>query len=329
MSTLGRWFRTLPLVLLIAPLGCTDDAPAEAVFSGQYPYQAVCTTAMIADAVEHVAGDKAQVTFIISSDPHVYKPTRDDVQALDQANIVFYNGLGLEGQMGETLAQLGESGKPVVAVAEALPSSYLRNPPEFEGHPDPHVWMDVEAWQQCVSEVAEELARFDPPSAEQYRKNAADYNAELAKLHVYVEQVIASVPEEHRLLVTAHDAFGYFSREYNIPVESVIGLTTTNEPSVEDRNRLERILVDKGVKAVFIESSVSEKYIKAVIAGAQDKRPGHEIRIGGSLFSDAMGAPGTYEGSYVGMIDHNATTIARALGGEAPAKGMNGRLSGE
>jgi manganese/zinc/iron transport system substrate-binding protein len=210
-------------------------------------------------------------------------------------------------------------------VTSKLPENKVRHPKEFEGHPDPHVWMDAAIWQECLEPVVAELSEADPEHAAAYRANADRYKAELTKLDDYARRVIASIPESSRYLVTAHDAFGYFSLAYRIPVQSVQGITTESEPGVEDVNSLVSFLVDNRVPALFVETSVSDRNLNAVLEGA--KQRGVEVAIGGRLFSDAMGADGTYEGTYLGMIDHNATVIARALGGEAPERGMSGKLA--
>jgi manganese/zinc/iron transport system substrate-binding protein len=295
--------------------------------AGRERYRVVATVSMVADIVRNVAGERAEVIGLLGAgvDPHTYKPTRDDVQRLLAADVVFYSGLVLEGRMGDTFAKVARSGKPVYAVTEEIDESYLLEPPEFAGHPDPHVWMDVAAWSECVAFVGEALAEFDPPRAEEYQKNAEAYRAQLAKLDEYCRKVIASIPEEQRVLVTAHDAFGYFGRAYGIEVRSPQGITTESEPSVDDINRLVDFLVERKVGAIFVESSVSEKNMRAIIEGAASR--GWKVTIGGNLYSDAAGAPGTYEETYIGMLDHNATRIAQALGGEAPERGMNGKLS--
>ncbi|HEX6987054.1 MAG TPA: zinc ABC transporter substrate-binding protein, partial [Planctomycetaceae bacterium] len=192
-------------------------------------------------------------------------------------------------------------------------------------HYDPHVWMDVRLWSRCVGRVAETLAEFDPAGAETYRRNAEEYQRELARLDGYVRQVVATIPERQRHLVTAHDAFGYFSRAYGIPVRSVQGITTESEAGLADIVGLVDFLVENDVPAIFVETSLSPRNLQAVIAGVEAR--GGEIAIGGELFSDATGPAGTYEGTYVGMMDHNATVIARALGGSAPPHGMAGRLA--
>jgi manganese/zinc/iron transport system substrate-binding protein len=281
---------------------------------------------MVTDIVHVVAGEKADVVGLMGEgvDPHLYKPTRNDVKRLMDADAVFYSGLMLEGRMTDTFTQIGRGGKPVYAVTEKLDRDYLREPPEFQGHWDPHVWMDVSAWSQCVAFVADALAEFDPANAAYYRKNADTYRSELRQLDDDIRKVIASIPEQQRVLVTAHDAFGYFARAYGIEVKSVQGITTESEAAVSDINQLIDEIVERKLKAIFVESSVSAKNIQAVIEGAGKK--GSNVLIGGQLYSDAMGKLGTYEGTYIGMLDHNATIIARALGGDAPEKGLNGRL---
>lgn len=281
---------------------------------------------MVTDIVKHVVGERGHVAGLIEAgiDPHLFKPTRSHVKQLSDADLVFYSGLTLEGRMGETFTQLQRSGKSVFAVTESLDKSYLRSPPDFAGHYDPHVWMDVTAWSKCVEHVAECLSKTDPANADEYRANAKAYRAELEKLDEYVRASIQSIPEDQRVLVTAHDAFEYFSRAYGIEVKSVQGVTTESEAGVLDVNRLVDFLVDRKLPAIFVESSVNAKNIQAVIEGAKSR--GVTVQIGGELFSDAMGADGTYEGTYIGMIDHNATLIARALGGKAPEKGFQGKL---
>ena len=287
----------------------------------------VTTTGMVTDIVRRVVGSHGTVSGLIEAggDPHLFKPTRGDVKQLYDADVVFYSGLKLEGRMSETFEQLARTGKPVFVVTEKIDAASLRTPPEFEGHHDPHVWMDVSLWSQCVEQVAESLAKLDPPHADEYHQNATAYREELTKLDEYVKKSIASIPKPQRVLVTAHDAFGYFSQAYGIEVQSVQGVSTESEAGVLDVNRLVDFLVERKLPAIFVESSVNAKNIQPIIEGAASR--GVTVRVGGELFSDAMGNEGTYTGTYIGMIDHNATLITRALGGDAPEKGLNGKLS--
>ena len=210
-------------------------------------------------------------------------------------------------------------------MSESLDREILRKPPEFDGHFDPHVWMDVKLWSQCVSAVASGMSEFDEAHTSEYRDRAESYQKELEGLDEYVRGVIDSIPREQRLLVTAHDAFGYFDRAYGLEVKSVQGISTDSEAGVADINSLVDLLVARKIGAIFVESSVSDKGLRAVIEGAakQDRK----VRVGGELFSDAMGQSGTYRGTYIGMIDHNATVIARELGGQAPEGGFQGKLA--
>lgn len=282
---------------------------------------------MVTDIVRQVVGDRYQVLGLMGEgvDPHLYKPTTSDTAKLSSADVVFYNGLMLEGPMEEPLETLARS-QPVVAVTESIPSDQLRTPPEFEGHPDPHVWMDVSLWSMAVDAIVARMSEIDPEHAETYQANAKAYQAELDKLDDYARSAIASIPEPQRYLVTAHDAFSYFSRAYGIPVESVQGITTESEPGVNDVIRLVDLLVTKKIPAVFVESSVNNDNLRAVLESAENR--GWTVREGGTLYSDAMGPAGTYTGTYIGMIDHNVTTITRALGGDAPPGGLNGKLDG-
>jgi manganese/zinc/iron transport system substrate-binding protein len=289
-------------------------------------YTIVTTVGMIEDVARHIAGDRAEVIGLMGSgvDPHLYKPTRTDIRRLMDADVIFYNGLLLEGKMADALIRAATSGKKVHAVTELLDEQYLLEPAEFEGLYDPHVWMDPAAWSQTIDVIRDKLVDFDAGGKDVYTNNADAYRSKLAELDAYAARVLSSVPEQQRVLVTAHDAFNYFGRRFGYEVVGIQGLSTESEAGVRDIENLVDMLVDRNVGAVFFESTVSDRNIKALIAGA--KARGHTVVIGGELFSDAMGNADTYEGTYIGMIDHNVTTIARALGGDAPEFGMNGKL---
>lgn len=291
-------------------------------------YTIVATVGMIEDVTRHIAGDRAEVIGLMGTgvDPHLYKPTRSDIRQLMNADVIFYNGLLLEGKMADALIRAATSGKKVYAVTELLnEGDLLLEPEEFEGLYDPHVWMDPLAWIAAAEVIREKLSLYDPDGKDVYRANRKSYEKQLQELDAYAERVLNSVSEEQRVLVTAHDAFNYFGRRYGYEVVGIQGLSTESEAGVRDIEQLVDLLVDRKIRAVFVESTVSERNIKALIAGA--KARGHDVVIGGKLYSDAMGESGTYEGTYIGMIDHNVTTIARALGGDAPERGMNGKLT--
>lgn len=311
---------------LFLPLGCSRQSDGRTGGPPErYPYNVVATVGMVTDIVANVAGDKAGVRGLIGSgvDPHLYYPTRNDVIALQDADVVFYAGLMLEGKLAATLEKIGRV-KPVFAVTEKIDRTYLLTPPDMEGHPDPHVWMDPLAWAKCVEAVAEALAGWDPANAEFYRANAGEYVEQCRELHEYGRRAIATIPESSRVLVTSHDAFNYFGRAFGLQVMGVQGISTDSEAGLQDINRLVDVIVAKDVQAVFVESSVPARNIQALVDGARSR--GKRVTIGGELFSDAMGQPRTYEGTYIGMLDHNITTVTRALGGTAPAGGMQDKL---
>ncbi len=270
---------------------------------------------MVADITRQVVGEHGDVVALMGEgvDPHLYKPTASDARKIMNSDMIFYSGLLLEGRMTDTFLKAAQMGKTVFPVTELIEETYLLEPPEFEGHWDPHVWMDVSAWSRAVEAVATALCEQDQEHCDDYKANAKQYSEQLAKLHSYAVSSIASIPKEQRVLITAHDAFNYFGRAYGIEVVGIQGLSTESEAGIEDVNRLVNMIVEKGITAVFVESSVSDRNVKALIEGAKSK--GHEVTIGGRLFSDAMGKTDTYEGTYIGMIDHNITTITNALGG--------------
>lgn len=315
-------YRLAALFLAASLSGCSDRAS-----SPDAPYRVTATVGMIADIVREIAGPLARVDGIIGEgvDPHVYKPTAPDVKAMQSADVVFYNGLLLEGKMTDVLVKLATSGKRVHAVTEGLSeeSGYVLS--GADEHHDPHVWMDVKGWIAATKVVEKALAEYDPANTAAYQANATAYRAKLEALDRYAKTSIASIPEPQRVLVTAHDAFQYLSRAYGIEVRGIQGMSTESEAGVKDIEDLVAFLVERKIPAVFVESSVSDKNVRALLEGAAAK--GHAVVIGGELFSDAMGAAGTYEGTYLGMIDHNITTIARALGGTAPETGLHGKLS--
>lgn len=289
-------------------------------------YKVVATVGMIADVVREIAGDRAEVANIIGEgvDPHLYSPTRGDVLLLQGADIIFYNGLMLEGRMADVLIRMARRGKPVHAVTEAILEKEDYVILDEDEYYDPHVWMDVGGWMVATEVIARALAEFDPNQAEAYQSRATAYRERLVELDAYARRVLGSIPEDKRVLVTAHDAFGYLGRAYGIEVRGIQGISTDSEAGVRDIENLVAFLVEREIPAIFVETSISDKNVRAVIEGAAAR--GWRVRIGGELFSDAMGPAGSYEGTYIGMIDHNVTTIARALGGEAPEKGMQGKL---
>ncbi len=288
----------------------TAEKSGPALRSG--PIRAVCTIGMITDSVQRIGGEHVRATGLMGEgvDPHLYKASPQDNKALGDADVIFYNGLALEGKMTDLFVKMARS-KPTVAVADAVPEELRREPAELAGHYDPHVWFDVSLWIRCVERVGEALADLDAPHADDYTQRMRAYVGELKDLDRYAREQIAAIPKDRRVLVTAHDAFGYFGRAYDIEVRAIQGISTESEASVKDINDLVTFIAERGVKAVFVESSVSEKNVQALVEGCRAR--GHDVTIGGQLFSDAMGKAGTPEGTYVGMVRHNVDTIVGAL----------------
>jgi len=286
----------------------------------------VATTGMIADAARNVGGDLVEVKALMGPgvDPHAFRQTRTDIAAMASADLVLWNGLYLEAQMEEFLLELGET-RPVAAVAEAVPGNLLIGSEDYEGRFDPHVWMNPNLWSRVVVEIRDRLSEVHPEGAETFAANAESYLSDLADLARYTTEVLSSVPVESRVVLSAHDAFNYFGNAYGFEVVGIQGISTESEAGLRRIGELVDLLVERDIRAVFVETSVSDRNVRALIEGAAAE--GHEVIVGGELFSDAMGEPSTYEGTYIGMIDHNATTIARALGGEAPERGMRAMLN--
>ncbi|MDO8883272.1 metal ABC transporter solute-binding protein, Zn/Mn family [Pseudotabrizicola sp.] len=279
----------------------------------------VATTGMIADAAREMTGLPVTALIGPGMDPHGHRPTRSDILTLSRADLVLWHGLNLEAQFATLMAGLSQK-TTVLAVAEALPADLLLSDPDYPDRPDPHVWFDPVLWSQVTQAMEPTLADFAPDVA---AKGVA-YRESVGAIGFYAKKVLDTIPAESRLLVTAHDAFSYFGRAFGLEVAGVQGISTDSEAGLSRIAALVDLLVNRRVPAVFVESSVSDRALRALIEGAAAK--GHAVRIGGELFSDAMGPEGSYEGTWFGMMDHNATTIARALGGNAPERGALGVL---
>ena len=286
----------------------------------------VATTGMIADAARVVGGEMVDVQALMGPgvDPHSYRQTRSDIVATARADVVLWHGLYLEAQMEGFLLELAET-NDVVAVAGALSAEDLIASEDYADRFDPHVWMDPVIRSDVVQQVSATLSTALPAASLELQENTNTYEAQITALADYAQSVLATVPETARVLVTAHDAFNYFGQAYGFEVVGIQGISTESEAGLQRIGELVDLLVDRDIGAVFVESSVSDRNIRALIEGAAAR--GHEVVIGGELYSDAMGPDGTYEGTWIGMIDHNVTTIARALGGDVPEGGMQGQLA--
>lgn len=267
---------------------------------------------MLHDAVVNIVADKMEVQSLMGPgvDPHLYKATQGDLARLNKADLIIYNGLYLEGKMGEILEKLGRR-KPVLAAAEKLTKEDLIFTADFGSTNDPHVWFDVSLWMKVVQVISTEIQQLDPSNATFYQQKAQAFLQQLTGLHQEVTNAIAQIPEDQRVLVTAHDAFGYFGRAYQMEVRGLQGLSTATDFGLRDIAEVTDLIIGKNLKAIFVETSVSDKAIKAVLTGCLEK--GHEVKIGGYLYSDAMGDFGTIEGTYVGMVRKNVETIVAGL----------------
>jgi len=275
-----------------------------------YRLNIVATTGMIGDIVKNIAGPNVRLNVLMGPgvDPHLYKASEGDVRKMMEAHLIFYNGLHLEGAMGEVLSRMGDV---AYAVTDRIDKNALIQSEDFSGNYDPHVWFDVRLWIQAVEYVRDIIIEHDPDYAQIYFEDAALYIERLTELHNYVYEMSKLIPEDKRVLVTAHDAFGYFGREYGFEVHGLQGISTASEAGTADVIKLTDLIVNKQVPAIFVETSVPERNIKAVQEAV--KARGYTVKIGGNLFSDAMGNPGTEEGTYIGMVRYNITTIKMSL----------------
>ena len=272
--------------------------------------QVVCTTTMIADLAQRLAGEVADVRGIMRTgeDPHVYEVRPRDVQLIAGAELLLMNGLHLEATLGHVVDNNTAKGAKVVRLAET-PRIVPFESEQSRGAPDPHCWFSVPYFRIYAERARDALIEIDEKNAGTYRENARTYLAELDELHKWTTQQIGSVPRERRAMVTSHDAFQYFGRTYFIDVFAVIGISTEQQPKPRDIARLENIVRDRNVRAVFIETSVSQTLNNLVrkIAG----RTG--VTIGGTLYSDSLGSPDSEAGTYIGMVRHNVKTVVEAL----------------
>jgi manganese/zinc/iron transport system substrate-binding protein len=315
-STSGEGGHNLAARLALALVALIALA-AGAARANDAPVRVVATVGMIGDVAAELAAGCADVATLMGPgiDPHLYQATAGDVRDLGRADLILYAGLTLEGQLGEVLARFSER-TPTLAVAEEAvgPAERIRTSSAYGV--DPHVWMDASLWAGTVPVVADALADVAPACASGVRARAAETEAALLALDGWIEAAVATVPEDRRVLVTAHDAFAYYGRAYGVQVAGIQGVSTEAEPSIADIRATARTIADAGVPAVFIETTINPRTIQAVLDAAADL--GHEATLGGSLYSDAMGEPGTPEGSYVGMLRANTVAIVTALGGAVP-----------
>lgn len=306
-------FQSISLLLTVMLLAaCAQPAASTGGDLANRQIRVVTTTGMVGDIARNIGGERVSVTDLMGPgvDPHLYKASAGDVGRLQEADIIFYNGLNLEAAMGEVLERMQGRVKAVAVTADIERAALLPSE-EYENQFDPHVWFDVTLWRQAAERVRDALVELDPASAATYQANADRYFRQLDELHSYVLAQAATVPEQQRVLITAHDAFRYFGRAYGFEVRGLQGISTAAEAGAADVQDLADFIATRQIPAVFVESSVPQRNIEAVQAAVASR--GFAVRIGGELFSDAMGDSGTEQGTYAGMVRHNIDTIVSAL----------------
>lgn len=312
----GRMKRYLILLFSIPViLACFSSfACKESTGEGQNGEELIVagTTSMIGDLASQIAGDRARVEHIMGAgiDPHQYKATPGDANLLNRADVIFYNGLNLEARMTDMLESMKRR-KTVIRLSDHIEEEKIIQTYEGANIPDPHIWFDVGLWSKTVPVVVETLSEKDPDNADYYRESGRQYRETLSELDTWVEKRIREIPQKRRVLITAHDAFGYFGRRYEIEVEALQGVSTVSEMSTSDVERLGDLMMERGITALFLETSIPPRNIEAVINYCRNQ--GFQVERGGELYSDALGEPQTPAGTYTGMVRHNVNTIVEEL----------------
>jgi len=297
--------KILLIIIVLTVLNCKENEKKS------NKLKVVTTTTMITDLVSVIGGDAIEVNGLMGAgvDPHLYKASEGDVSKLYEADIIFYNGLHLEGKLVEVFEKMKQ--KKQIALANKLPENKLIGSEYFASNYDPHVWFDISFFKLFAEQVTNTLISEDPKNKLLYTKNSNEFIEKLNELEIKLTQLINQLPKEKRILVTAHDAFNYFGVSFGFKVVGLQGLSTATEAGVQDVQKLSEFIITNKVKAIFVESSVPKRTIEALREAVKSK--GHNVKIGGSLYSDALGDKGTREGTYLGMYEHNVTTIINAL----------------
>lgn len=321
----GMQFLLLSALLVL----CASCAESSGSIKRENTIKVVTTTSIVGDLVENIAGEAVEVTSLMGTgvDPHLYKASAGDVEKLAGADMIFYNGLNLEGKITDVLGQMRKSGVFTVGVAEGIDKSLLFSPEEYQGYYDPHIWFDVVLWKKAAKVVMEAFILYDPENAPVYRRNAESYLEELDLLQAYIQKKIATMQPDRKVLITAHDAFNYFGKGYGFEVMGLQGISTDSEASVADIKNLSKIITERKIPAVFVETSISPRYMRALRASV--KARGFDVRIGGSLYSDSMGNSGTEEGTYIGMFKSNVDTIVESLSRSIEVADSNSKAAGD
>ena len=299
--------KLIVLFLVISLWSCKNENPSNGKLN------IVTTTTMITDLVKNIGGDKINLQGLMGSgvDPHLYKASEGDVTKLADADLIFYNGLHLEGKLVEVFEKMGSQKIKTIAISDALDESTLIGSEYFASNYDPHIWFDISYWKQATSFVVLKLSEAIPEEKTVFEANGKRYLEKLSALETKIKAIIETLPKDQRILVTAHDAFNYFGKAYDFEVVGLQGLSTATEAGVQDVQKLSAFIIEKKIKAIFIESSVPKRTIEALQEAVNSKN--HDVVIGGTLYSDALGTTGTPEGTYIGMFEYNVNTIVNAL----------------
>lgn len=296
--------------LILFCAGCNTHSSSDENNTDEKPF-IVCTTSMIADALHQIAGDRAEVVALMSPgvDPHLYTPVHSDVKKLHNATVVFHNGLHLEGRMSDMLKKLSRT-KDVITFSDGVPKSSILGEVGSSAK-DPHIWHDVQLWSRAVQHAGKSLSKLYPEDAEYYIQRTKSYTDTLIELHQWVKEEIAKIPEQQRILVTAHDAFSYFGEAYNMRVEGIQGMSTISEAGLKRVTSLSKLIVENNISAVFPESSVPNGTVEELVKSC--RKQGLTIHLGETLYADALGEEGTGAATYVAMIRKNTHTIVSSL----------------
>ncbi len=310
LNKMKKTYLVIISVLLLA--SCAPKEENKYSNSKSEPLKIVCTTNIVGDLVNNIVGDKATVKTLMGAgvDPHLYKATQGDIKDLMNADVIVYSGLHLEGKMGEIFEKLSKQ-KVTIAVSDGIDKSKLINSSNFQGAYDPHIWFDPTMWADGCIFVSEQLAKADTNNRESFTASGKSYANNLMAVSTYISEQVNRLPKDKRIMITAHDAFSYYGRAYDIEVKGLQGISTMSEYGLKDVTNMVNFIIDNKIKAVFVETSVNKRSIEAVIEGCKEK--GYDLKIGGDLFSDAMGERGKKGGNYVDMIKSNTFTIVNAL----------------
>ena len=305
MNTMKKY---ILILITLAVVSCKPSQKEE-----NQKLQVVTTTTMITDLLRNIGGDKIDVKGLMGTgvDPHLYKASEGDVSKLFNADVIVYNGLHLEGKLEDVFEKMRRQNKITIAVSDVIDKSTLIGSEYFASNYDPHIWFDISNWKQITSYVVEKLSELDVENADTFEKNGKAYLEKLSSLQRTIESSVAKLPIEQRILVTAHDAFNYFGKAFEFEVVGLQGLSTATEAGVKDVQKMAGFIIEKDIKAIFVESSVPKRTIEALVEAVKSK--GHDVEIGGTLYSDALGSDGTKEGTYLGMYQYNVQTIVNSL----------------